>query len=149
MAREVTGHTIVNDPDRPAEHAGTPRYMAPELLDARPRFSDKVDVYAFGMTLYQLVTGRLPMDDLLDHLVSRYVTEHNRRPEIPGGMDELSGFRCRCIEDAAVLLSRTCHVAGSVPLSVSPTVAACVALLSVHRSVAQAVPPLSDDAVSL
>lgn len=33
--------------------AGTPNYMAPELLDGRP-FNKSVDVYAFGIVLYEV-----------------------------------------------------------------------------------------------
>ncbi|PWU09012.1 MAG: hypothetical protein C5B47_03920 [Verrucomicrobia bacterium] len=51
---------------RPKEGAGdlklvgTPPYMAPELLDPRPQYSEKADIWAVGVTLYQLLTGRLP-----------------------------------------------------------------------------------------
>ncbi len=40
--------------------AGTPPYMAPELFSPFPRYTEKVDIWAAGVTLYQLVTGRLP-----------------------------------------------------------------------------------------
>ena len=33
--------------------AGTPNYMSPELLDNRP-FNKTVDVYAFGILLYEV-----------------------------------------------------------------------------------------------
>jgi serine/threonine protein kinase len=35
-------------------NAGTPNYMAPELLDCRP-FNKSVDVYAFGIVLYEVM----------------------------------------------------------------------------------------------
>lgn len=38
-------------------NAGTPNYMAPELLDCRP-FNKSVDVYAFGIVLYEVGTRR-------------------------------------------------------------------------------------------
>lgn len=37
--------------------AGTPRYMAPELLERRARASEVTDVYSVGMVLYQMLTG--------------------------------------------------------------------------------------------
>lgn len=40
--------------------AGTPPYMAPELLQDKP-FSRKVDVYAFGMMLWELFAQRVPL----------------------------------------------------------------------------------------
>eukprot|EP00735_Rhodelphis_limneticus_P011782 TRINITY_DN4929_c0_g1::TRINITY_DN4929_c0_g1_i1::g.16628::m.16628 TRINITY_DN4929_c0_g1::TRINITY_DN4929_c0_g1_i1::g.16628 ORF type:complete len:306 (-),score=58.89,sp/Q9C9U5/SIS8_ARATH/37.92/2e-51,Pkinase/PF00069.20/1.1e-49,Pkinase_Tyr/PF07714.12/4e-48,APH/PF01636.18/0.0024 TRINITY_DN4929_c0_g1_i1:180-1097(-) len=47
--------------------AGTPAYMAPELLEERP-FSEKVDVYAFGILLNELFSRQPPFEglDILD-----------------------------------------------------------------------------------
>jgi serine/threonine protein kinase len=39
---------------------GTFPYMAPELLNPRPQYSEKSDMWAAGVTLYQMLTGRLP-----------------------------------------------------------------------------------------
>jgi serine/threonine protein kinase len=35
-------------------------HLAPELLEPQPRWSDKVDIYAFGIILCQLITGQAP-----------------------------------------------------------------------------------------
>jgi serine/threonine protein kinase len=49
--------------DRGAEilSGGTPRYKAPELWTAE-EYDEKVDVFSYGMVLYELVTGRLPFE---------------------------------------------------------------------------------------
>ena len=39
--------------------AGTPSYMAPELLDGKA-FSKKVDVYAFGIMLWEMLARQMP-----------------------------------------------------------------------------------------
>lgn len=41
---------------------GTPRYMSPEQLAGRP-LDARMDVYAMGLVLWSLVTGRLPHED--------------------------------------------------------------------------------------
>ena len=39
---------------------GTPKYMAPELLQGEKRYTFSVDVYAYGMMAYEIVTGTEP-----------------------------------------------------------------------------------------
>ena len=41
---------------------GTPLYLAPELAVAHKNIDHRVDIYALGVTLYQLLTGRLPFE---------------------------------------------------------------------------------------
>ncbi len=47
--------------DAGAELAGTPQYMAPELLAGRPA-SVKSDIYALGLILFEVFTGRRAYD---------------------------------------------------------------------------------------
>ena len=56
---------VVEDSAGQAEFAGTPPYMAPELFHGAPP-SPASDVYALGVSYFQLLTGRLPYeaDDL-------------------------------------------------------------------------------------
>lgn len=42
------------------EIAGTPAYLAPELLRGGGQADRRVDVYGLGVTLYELLTGELP-----------------------------------------------------------------------------------------
>jgi len=57
---------------------GTPEYMAPELADGPP--SKSSDIYALGILLYQMVTGRLPFTG--DNPLAVYLKQM-REPPIP------------------------------------------------------------------
>ncbi|HVJ68541.1 MAG TPA: protein kinase [Caulifigura sp.] len=46
--------------NRTQDGAGTVEYMAPELLRTSPVATPQSDIYAFGVILYQMMTGRVP-----------------------------------------------------------------------------------------
>lgn len=64
---------------------GTPRYVAPELA-IRGRVSPAVDIYAAGVTLYEMLFGRVPFDGPHPAAVLRAHTED--APYRPANVDE-------------------------------------------------------------
>lgn len=46
--------------NRTQDGAGTVEYMAPELLTKNPKATQSSDIYAFGVVLYQMMTGQVP-----------------------------------------------------------------------------------------
>ncbi|KAG9041430.1 hypothetical protein FS837_012277 [Tulasnella sp. UAMH 9824] len=60
--------------------AGTPRWQSPELFYGGPR-TFKSDVYAFGMTVYEIVSGRLPFMDVPTYAV--FFKVHNKERPVP------------------------------------------------------------------
>jgi serine/threonine protein kinase len=63
---------------------GTPNYMAPELIQGQA-YTNKVDVYSFGMILYELVEGLRPFAGLQPDQIFQRVVEEKVRPPFSGG----------------------------------------------------------------
>lgn len=72
----------------PARLAGTPHYMAPELLQGDPA-TPASDVFALGVCFYQMLTGGFPFDgESINSLMSsimagEYLSPRNLNPDIP------------------------------------------------------------------
>ncbi|CAI9765810.1 unnamed protein product [Fraxinus pennsylvanica] len=65
---------------------GTPQWMAPEVLRNEPS-DEKADVYSFGVILWELVTQKIPWDNLNSMQVIGAVGFMNQRLEIPMDVD--------------------------------------------------------------
>ncbi|KAJ0599599.1 putative dual-specificity kinase TKL-Pl-4 family [Helianthus annuus] len=61
---------------------GTYRWMAPEMIQHRP-YTQKVDVYSFGIVLWELITGTLPYHNLTDLQAAFAVVNKGLRPTVP------------------------------------------------------------------
>ena len=90
-----------------ALHAGTPSYINPEQWgfngaggnrgnagDVPPEAPDaQSDLFSLGVTLYQLLTGKLPYGDVLPYQVGRYyrdpVAPSRHNPEVPIWLDHV------------------------------------------------------------
>ncbi|XVF31208.1 hypothetical protein REPUB_Repub16aG0125900 [Reevesia pubescens] len=68
--------------------AGTPEWMAPEVLRNEPS-NEKCDVYSFGVILWELATLRRPWSGMNPMQVVGAVGFQNRRLEIPKELDPL------------------------------------------------------------
>ncbi|KAJ6236625.1 serine/threonine-protein kinase tnni3k-related [Anaeramoeba flamelloides] len=61
---------------------GTPRWMAPELLRGEQDYTNKVDIYAFGIILWEISTGNIPFEDKGPFVLPRFVGYEGGRPEM-------------------------------------------------------------------
>ncbi|MBX3246910.1 MAG: serine/threonine protein kinase [Myxococcales bacterium] len=103
--------------------AGTPQYIAPEIIEGQEATA-AADVYALGMVLYQLLTGRFPYDAaegpalFLAHLTAE-PSPPSRYAEVPPDLD---AFVMKCLAKrpnqrysngaAAVEALASCSLAG-------------------------------------
>nr|GMC88217.1 serine/threonine-protein kinase HT1-like [Ipomoea batatas] len=65
-----------------ADDPGTYRWMAPEMIKRKP-YGRKVDVYGFGLILWELVTGSIPYEDMTPVQAAFAVVNKNMRPTVP------------------------------------------------------------------
>lgn len=93
-------HGIASHMTMSGELLGTPRYMAPEQVQAKPA-DGRTDIYALGLILYEMVTGDVPFHgDSAFHLMLARVQQDpvnpkNLNSDVP---DYLSKIILRCLE---------------------------------------------------
>jgi eukaryotic-like serine/threonine-protein kinase len=81
----------------PDEFLGTPDYLAPESLTSAITQPVVKDMYSLGITLYRMLTGRLPFvgsgtaDVLVQHRQSRPALLRRFRPDAPRELSDLLG----------------------------------------------------------
>ncbi|KAG6535367.1 hypothetical protein ZIOFF_000333 [Zingiber officinale] len=68
--------------DALTEDDGTYRWMAPEMIKHKP-YGRKVDVYSFGLLLWEMATGKIPYEEMTPIQAAFAVVDKNLRPPIP------------------------------------------------------------------
>lgn len=80
---KVKQHTLVSGGVR-----GTLPWMAPELLSGKSNMvSDKIDVYSFGIVMWELLTGDEPYTDMHCASIIGGIVNNTLRPQIPTWCD--------------------------------------------------------------
>jgi serine/threonine protein kinase len=59
--------------------SGTPHYVAPERIRGQPA-SPASDVYSLGVLLYEMLTGQVPWDGAVQHILNGHLEETPRTP---------------------------------------------------------------------
>jgi serine/threonine protein kinase len=70
---------------RRTSNDGTPRWMAPELLDGG-NLDLPCDVYSFAITTWELYTGKIPFSNVPDTAVPHVVVDMQHRPNRPASL---------------------------------------------------------------
>jgi serine/threonine protein kinase len=88
-------------PIKSSKNPGTPAYMAPEQLLRQP-FDHRADIFAYGATAYELLTGEKPFgadtpSEILRNQVDRtgFRTPRDINPEIPANLEKVI---LKCLE---------------------------------------------------
>jgi eukaryotic-like serine/threonine-protein kinase len=86
------GLVVPNTPDfmQPGNRTGTAQYMAPELIKRRPT-DQRIDIFSYAMTCYEMYTRRLPWDytaDTLDSVVQHINVPPKHIEQFAPGIDE-------------------------------------------------------------
>jgi len=85
------------DNDMMTQNVGTPHWMAPELLISTGNYSYKVDVYSYGIVLWEIVSGNAPFKGLDPTQIVAQVLTYNLRPSIPESVNlPLKSLITRC-----------------------------------------------------
>jgi len=86
---------ILETPKKMSKNPGTPSYMAPEQLQRKP-IDSRVDIYAYGVAAYELVTnhkpfpGETPGEILAAQLdATGPVPPRERNPELPPALEKV------------------------------------------------------------
>ena len=96
LAQPITGK-----PRKVGKNPGTPAYMAPEQLSGQP-IDQRVDVFAFGVAAYELLTNQKPFPGETSAEILRAHTERSDfrtprqlNPDVPVGLEKAI---LKCIE---------------------------------------------------
>jgi serine/threonine protein kinase len=77
---------------------GTPAYMAPEMMkSSKAHYSYKVDIFAYGVMLWQMYTKKMPYMSMNPYQIISAVVHENVRPELDKSIpEELANLMERC-----------------------------------------------------
>ncbi len=89
--------TIDSDITLGQKAIGTPAYMAPEVFSGKLDYSDRYDIFALGVTAYEMFTGQKPFQgesfaEIADAIIkARPDNPRNINPALPTGLEHILG----------------------------------------------------------
>ena len=96
---------------RAGEVLGTPHYMSPEQCEGEG-VDHRTDIYAFGVLLYEMLTGHVPHDaDTMMGILTKHMYEEPIPPRVrvPQVSEELETLIMRCLEKQPERRYQTMH----------------------------------------
>lgn len=92
IAKDIVGGTRLTNT---GAFLGSPGYMAPEQFTDSSKVGPEIDLYAFGVVLYEMLTGELPfrgnncMEVMNAHQVKPVPNVRDANPALPVGMEDI------------------------------------------------------------
>ena len=74
---------FAEDGTQMTHNLGTVHWMAPEILKPGSSYTSKVDVYAYGIVLWELATSEIPYPNLVPFDIIDQVLNNDARPQLP------------------------------------------------------------------
>jgi serine/threonine protein kinase len=89
------GHFVAECTGGEQTAVGTPVWMAPELIDSK-QYGPAVDVYAYGIILYEMYTEKMPFEGWDRVQIFAQVATKGVRPELPETASSLAQLIVQC-----------------------------------------------------
>jgi len=96
---KLTGNSTLHPLTSPDAVMGTPHYMAPEQLQAPRTVDHRADIYAVGVLIYELLTGRLPIGNFAS------VADRRLQPIVMRALAQEPARRYATIRDLAAAIA--------------------------------------------